>query len=353
MRHALCRGLILAIAAMMLAMPLLANEASAHSPLFPQGNTNLESAFSISDPSISWSIYASLGQGFGGYTQANYYKMDMGAGDRLLIQLLCPVEDYQRGFRAEMILIGPGMNHTGTLPPNVQQIPTGYGYHVFASNVPNAATFEGFSPSAFYYLYQYDGNVSLAGTYYVAIANPQEGGVGGNYGFAPGYREEFTIPAIVTMPFSLFQIYQWEGQNFLNIILPGMVVLAIGFFYLLVIKKDKFARMSIMNISVFVGGLWFLGTAAMTAIQFLWAVNLAGLVSEALITLGFIFGQAALGLVILWQSFRVQRPPGAWRRAGIFAMGLLGIVVWAGYIIGPLFVMMGALLPWKKKQGKL
>jgi len=353
MRHALRRGLILAIAAMMLAMPFLANEASAHSPLFPQGNTNLENAYLITDPAVSWAVYASLGPGLNGYTQANYYKLELGAGDRLNMMLLTPTKDYQDGFRAEMVLMGPGIINSGVLPANVQMWPLpGYGYHVCAVEVPAQVTYEGFAPSAFYYLSQFDGNVTLAGTYYVAITNPEPGGLVGNYGFAPGYKEEFTIPAIVIMPFSLFQVYQWEGQNFWNIVLPWMTVLVLGFLYLLIIKKEKFAQMSMMNIAVYVGGLWILGTAAMTITQFFWVVNQTGIVPEVFITMIFLVGQTVLGLVILWQAFRVQRPPGMGRRAAIFCLGILGFAVWAGYIVGPVLVMIGALLPWKRKLGK-
>jgi hypothetical protein len=351
MRHVLRSGLILAIAAMLLAIPFLTNEASAHSPLFPQGNTNIENAALIPDASISYAVYASLGPGPGNYTQTNYYKMEMGAGDRLLLVLLCPVADYQNGFRPEMILMGPGMNRTGDLPPTVQVWP-GYGYQVFSSETPTEVSYEGFSPSAFYDLYKFDSNVSVAGTYYIAITNPNPGGIGGNYGFAPGYKEEFTIPVIITIPFALFQVYEWEGQALWFIILPWVAVVLLGFLYLLVIKKERFRQMSMMNTSIFIGGLWVLATGAMTIWQFFWVINLTGVVQEVFITMIFMVGQTALGLVILWQAFRVQRPPGMGRRAAIFCLGLLGVVAWAGYIIGPVLVMMGALLPWKRGLGK-
>jgi hypothetical protein len=351
MRHALRRGLILVLAGMMLAMPFLANEASAHSPLFPQGNTNIEEAAKIPDAAVSYAAYASLGPGPGSYTQTNYYKLDLGAGDRLLLVLLCPVADYQNGFRAEMVLMGPGMNSSGDLPPTVQVWP-GYGYQVFESEVPTEASYEGFSPSAFYDLYRFDGNVSMAGTYYVAITNPNPGGVGGNYGFAPGYKEEFTVPAAVTIPFALFQVYEWEGQALWFIILPWVAVVLLGSLYLLVVKRERFRQMSLMNLSVFIGGLWILATAAMTTWQFFWAIDLTGVVPEVFITMLFMVGQTALGLAILWQSFRVQRPPGVGRRAAIFCLGILGFAAWAGYIVGPVLVMVGALLPWKRKLGK-
>jgi uncharacterized membrane protein len=150
----------------------------------------------------------------------------------------------------------------------------------------------------------------------------------------------------------LFQVYQWEGQDFFGIILPWLLVVAMGFLYLLVIKRDKFSQMSMMNVFVYTGGLWILATAGMTIFQFFVSIGYAGVVPEIFVTMIFIVGQTLLGVAIMWQAFRVQRPPGLGRRAGIFAMGLLGIVAWAGYIIGPVLVMAGALLPWKRKMGK-
>jgi hypothetical protein len=351
MRHAMRRGLLLAITAMLLAMPFLATEASAHSPLFPSGNTNIENAYTISDPAISWAVYSSLESGMGGYTQVNYYKFDLKAGDRLNMMLLCPVGDYQNGFRAEMILMGPLMNNSGELPPNVQVWP-GYGYEVIPWVATNVTTYEGFSPSVFRYLCEYDDTVVIPGVYFVAITNPQQYGVAGNYGFAPGYEEVFTIPTIITMPFSLMQVYQWEGQNFWNITLPWFAVIAMGAIFLFLIKRERFDQMSTMHIAVYVGGLWLLGTAAITVTQCIYCVSAAGLVPEVVITLVIIIAQTLLAFAVLWQAFRVQRQPGPGRRAGIFFMGALGLVVWAGFIVGPLLVMLGALLPWKKGWGR-
>jgi hypothetical protein len=351
MRRALVRGLLIAVVAMLMAMPFLSTEASAHSPLFPSGNTNIENSYTISDPAISWAIYSSLDPGMGGYTQVNYYKFDMHAGDRLNLMLLCPVDDYNRGFRAEMILMGPLLNNSGELPPNVQVWP-GYGYQVIPWTPTNVTTYEGFSPSAFKYLCKYDQAVNISGSYFVAITNPQLNGVSGNYGFAPGYEEVFTIPVIITMPFSLMQIYIWEGQNFWNVVLPWFAVIAMGAIFLFLIKRERFDPMSTMHLAVYVGGLWLLGTAAITITQCLWCINLTGLVPEVMITLFIILGQTLLAFAILWQAFRVQRQPGTGRRAGIFVLGLLGLFIWAGFIVGPLLVMLGACLPWKKGLGR-
>jgi hypothetical protein len=342
----------LAIVGFLIAVPMASNSASAHMAIFPEGNTNLENAYQVSDPTVSWALYSSLGQGLMmNYTAANYYKMDLKSGDSMQLTLICPVADYNNGFRAEMVLMGPGLNNSGTPPPNVQPFP-GYGCQVIYYVHPDKVSFEGFTPSAFYILCESDWTVTIGGTYYLAVANPNQNGVVGNYGLVVGYKEEYTPGAYLTVPIAQFQVYQWEGQNIWIIALPWFAVVVMGFIFLIIINKDRFAKISIMSLAIYLGGVWILGSAASMVAQFIWTINLAGLVPEGLITSIIILAQVLLGMAAIWQSFRVYTTPSNGRRAGIFIIGLLSLLAWAGFIVGPVLVMIGALLPWKKTLGK-
>ena len=55
---------------------------SAHSPVFPGNNTNLNSAYVVNDPTKSWALYTTLQPG-----QVQYYRFDVTQGESIYVQL--------------------------------------------------------------------------------------------------------------------------------------------------------------------------------------------------------------------------------------------------------------------------
>jgi hypothetical protein len=98
-----------------------------------------------------------------------------------------------------------------------------------------------------------------------------------------------------------------------------------------------------------ISGLLFLGTAGNTIVQTIISVSRTGIVPEVLVTMMFILAPLLLG----WYSLRIAiRPLRLTRRTRIemFAMGFIGLFVWAGLLIGPVIAMVGSILPDRRRD---
>ncbi|HSV42596.1 MAG TPA: hypothetical protein VLH13_04210, partial [Methanomassiliicoccales archaeon] len=172
------RVISISVLFLMIAITSLSGPASAHSPEFPSGNNSLDNAWEVHDPGKSWALYCSLPEG-----EDQYYRMNFQSGDRILLNLIVPVDEGKRGFLPEMALLGPGMAASGDIPDRID-VPSGYGYTVIAGSIPEEPTFEAFAPGSYYQISDLDLVAGQTGEYYVAIwESEQSPGIGGEYGF--------------------------------------------------------------------------------------------------------------------------------------------------------------------------
>jgi hypothetical protein len=91
-------------------------------------------------------------------------------------------------------------------------------------------------------------------------------------------------------------------------------------------------------------GLLYLGTGASTLCQMIRALSLTGYTSLATITLIFAIIPILLGIWIL----RLARPGLPDTRQGRISLGVagvLGLVAWAGLLIGPVLAIVAAVIP--------
>jgi hypothetical protein len=88
-----------------------------------------------------------------------------------------------------------------------------------------------------------------------------------------------------------------------------------------------------------------MGGATMTAMQAVYAVQVTEYTPEVLVTLPFIAGPLILGLFAIGAGMRL---PGSDSRqkSGIsmIIIGLLGLLLWAGLIIGPVLACISGVL---------
>ncbi len=337
------RKMALAMAALLsafLMMPFLSGQAAAHSPEFPSDNTSLANAWEIHDPAKSWAIYAELVAG-----QVDYYYLELDQGDRILLNLIVPVMEGDKDFLPIMALMGPGLDDVGLLPDGIE-VPAGYGHVVVEGELDDEPTYEAFSPGSFYNVSWYDAPAPETGIYYVAVyESATSAGVGGNYGFPVGYRESFTLGEMVSIPFSLVGVYLWEGQDYWTIFAPMAVMMLIGAAILVKRRDDVLERMAPFHLSVYVAGVLVLGSALITTTQFLMTWWTTPLDVAAIVTIFIIAVQAALGQSMLRTGLRVRAEVNTRTRVKMALFGAISIFVWAGYIIGPLMAIIGALLP--------
>ena len=104
----------LAAVLVLVSLALSAVPASAHRPYFEETDITADKPWSVSDPTISTAIYATLDT----RSDADYYAFDGRKGQRILLSLTIPQIAGQEQFAPEMALLGPGLG-AASLPARV------------------------------------------------------------------------------------------------------------------------------------------------------------------------------------------------------------------------------------------
>jgi hypothetical protein len=309
---------------------------AAHSPVFPGNNTNLNSAYVVHDPTKSWALYATLQPG-----QVQYYRFDVTQGQSTYVQLYKSTAPSNVGFMPSFVLMGPGLTSNGTAPSNVA-VPQGATSIVMQGQQPDLGTYEGFGPGSFYDLGSVEVKAPVTGTYYVAVYDAANGGA---YGLAIGERETYTPTEYVLIPYSVFQVHLWEGQNPVVMLAPMVLVVVVGL-GILVMRSDRHASLrSPFTLFGTLAGLIFIGTGAYTLAQMLLAISRSSVEPEAAITLIFVLVPIVLGVLALRVALRRREQTGIGPRVAIFALGLIAIFAWTGLYVGPALALLASIVP--------
>ena len=318
----------------------------AHSPVFPEENHGPSTAYEIDDPAKSWAIYAWLEHE--GVT--DYYKFTVSEGEKIQVSLIVPDNPTSSGFLPAFTLIDPGLTQHDIVPDYVE-VPMDYGTIVVNGTDPGEAVYEPFTPGWFYELGTLTMSAPSDGTYYVAVFNPElhenaHNDVHEDNGYAiiVGYLEEFTPMELLLIPYRVHGIYIWEGQNQFTLFLPILLVVVIGG----VItyrrsKRGKHPRDLSKWLATF-GGLAFLGTAAGTIYQIVFAFSRTGITVEALITLGIVILSIVLGVLTLRYVLRNKPELTIWRRVGLLVIAIVALFAWSGFYMGPSLLIAAAIV---------
>jgi len=321
----------------LLTLTLLVHGVLAHTPLEPPfDNESLATAYGVPDPTKSWAIYAELHEG----GEAQYYRLDMEQGERLRLMLFIPVSE-KESFTPNMVVMGPGITSQDA-PPEFVEVPTEVGVAVLEGQLSAKPAYEPFTPSVYYYLADLDSDVSVAGTYHVAVYEAHQGG---RYGLAVGYREEFGLDEWLIIPIDVIGVHQWEGQSIGVILAPMLATLIIAFSLLIWRRPAIFRR--IFNVTGVSAGLLYLGSGAMMFAQMIWALTATGPDFSAVLTVFFVLLPILLGVAIL--RLIIKDPKRVTRRVriSIALLGVLGLFTWAGLLMGPVLALLTSMLPAK------
>lgn len=349
----------------LLVLLLIAQAASGHVPLLPDGNDNISSAMYVSDPEKSWAIYSQLAPG-----KAEYYSFDIKKGDNIYLSLLSTSDIRGASFEPDMALIGPGLGavQNPQLQNNVSlsdkalfneklsnwTLPEGYGFIAVQGKKAKEATYEPFGPSSYYQQAELDIPAPESGRYYAAVydgeniqnnqnaqsnqSDEQNGKhYDGHYILVLGQKEEYSFTERFLTPISLISVYLWEGQGLTTIITPWLVAALVGFFLILRMpKRTPFFSTGTM------AGFLFLGTSASVLSQTIFSLTRAPYGPEVAISIGLAVIPALLGVVALRLA---QGEAGILQRSALAVIGTIGLLAGSGFIIGPILSIMASVLP--------
>ncbi len=322
-----CRGVIAALLAVLLA----ATPALAHVPLFRDGSSP-DSAFVIEDPAKSWVVYDELPDG----PAVRYYRFRMEEGERIYATLQVPRAG---GFVPGMVLAGPGVGSSGTVPQYVG-VPEGAGTMAVPGELPEQPDYEPFTPSKLYTLARIDTAAPETGDYTLAVYTAGEGG---NYALALGFVESYTAGEWIRVPIDVVGIHRHEGQPLLLIFAPMIAVLAVGA-GLLLRRGRALSLFALFGAAV---GLLFIGSGAMTLMQM--AIAAVGTDPGAAILVTLVFALIPILLGVLALRVALRESVGTGERIVMVVLGILALVTWAGLVIGPLLAFIASIMPARRR----
>jgi len=323
-----------------------ATAALAHSPVFPEDNHSPSTAYEISDPDKSWAIYTALE-----HERVDYYQFTRARWEKIQVSLIVPESPSNSGFVPSFALLGSDLTPDEQIANHIE-VPFGYGAVVVDGNDPGHAVYEPFTPSWFYEV----GSLTLTapedGTYYIAVFNSahhddanshvhQEA----NYAIIVGYLEAFTPLELILIPYSVQEIYSWEGQGQFIIFLPMILVLIVGGTFLYWRSRLGMFPRGLSKWLAGIGGIAFLGSAVSTIYQMSLALNNSGFMGEAVITLVLVIVSSILGVFTLRYALRSKPALTVPRRVGLVITGVIALFLWSGFYLGPALVMASALMP--------
>ncbi|MFW9963535.1 MAG: hypothetical protein ACFFCX_08230 [Candidatus Sifarchaeia archaeon] len=305
----------------------------AHVPISAQDGETLETAFFIEDPTKSWVVYSDLHGG----AEPRYFGFEIDAGQRIRLLLSIPVTANPDEFQPSVALMGPGLTNSSSIPAYLE-IPESAGVIILDSEAA-IPEYEGFTPTSFYALIDFDMEVIVSGEYYLAIFEEDEGG---DFSIAIGYVESFTFDEWLLVPFSVMTIHQWNGQNLILILVPMILSVIIGLVYLLNKRNELLELGNLVSWLGALGALLFFGSG-ITIFYQMTIASLTAINAQIIITAIFGIIPILLGFstmrIVLTSDWKKQRG----KRLRLLLLGLIGPFLWAGLLIGPALVILSAI----------
>jgi len=306
----------------------------AHVPFETGEGGSIENATIITEPTKSWVVYEELNN----ENQVKYYLLGMNKGERIKLDLFTSVKSE---FKPNIIVTGPSIKSTDVLPEGIE-IPDGRGFILIESSL-GEAEYEPFTPASYYDLSRANIPITESGTYYVIVFDFENEG---KYGLAIGYVEKFSFSEWIGIPISVTRIRLWEGQNLFVVFAPLAIAVIVGLAILYFNKKMKNNLKTLFGFLVCLAGLLYIGSGISLIYQMINAFTKA-FSGSAFITIVFASIPIVLGIVLLGYSSKEQ-PKKIETKIPLLLLSGLGLIFWAGIILGPILVFISALLPSKK-----
>jgi hypothetical protein len=119
------------------------------------------------------------------------------------------------------------------------------------------------------------------------------------------------------------------------------------------LKREIVASFTPARISGVLAGLFFLGTGISYIFQMLISLSNSSYSPEVFITLFLILASLGLGVISLTLSLKHAEYGTVFARKRFYFLiiGIAGLLLWAGWFLGPLMAFEASLLPWDRKRG--
>jgi hypothetical protein len=313
---------------------LLTLPVQAHVPVSVSDNSTINSAFVIDNPLKTYVFYGKLHEA----GDVAYYRLDLDTGDQLSVSLM---NTGLNNSVPDMVILVPDPSLQGERIPKNVIVPGGYTGTIIRGTKPAGAEYEPFGPAGIFTVARYSQRVLLPGAYYIAVISPSDDMA---YSIATGDREEFSAAEWVMVPLNGISTRLWEGQSIPDLLAPFLAVMVIGAFMVMRRERKNGSRPDPAFWLATVAGLCYLGGASITFVQMVRALAMTGFSPAAGVTLIFVLIPVILGIAAL-RVARAPVPRSLANRVIIAAIGGLGLLFWAGFIIGPLMAMLAALVP--------
>jgi len=308
---------------------LIAVPAGAHAPVVPGDDSH---PVTVSDPLKSWAFYGSLH----GPGEPDLFRFTMREGDRLVVSLQVPDA---AGPVPVLVITGPGLPPDGILPPGTE-VPPGSSAVVIPGVRPPKPSYEPFAPGAAYPVASLDTLVTADGEYAVAVVGTGEEVP---YVLAIGYLEEFSPAEWVMVPITVLQARIIQGQALPILLSPFFAMLLLG--AVLFLNRDHYPRLrSAAGIAAAGAGILMLGSAAGILVQMSWALSATGPEATAIVTGILILLAAIPGILCLRIALSTSPSWTVREQVTLVAAGILALVVWSGFLAGPVLAVLAAIL---------
>jgi len=198
---------------------------------------------------------------------------------------------------------------------------------VIKGQKPVTAEYEPFTPAAIFNVASYSENITQPGT-----------------SIAVGYLEEFSVSEWIRVPICVINTHIWEGQSIIVIFVPFLAIMILG---LIIIAKREQTNQIKKPLSFWlasIAGLCYLGGASIVLVQMVRGLMVTGFSSGVFVTIILTFIPILPGILAL-RIARSSSPLSRKDRFSLGIIGLLGLLFWAGLIIGPVIAIIAALVP--------
>lgn len=311
---------------------LAAPTAGAHVELLPGAGATLAEAIWLGNAPVV--EYDEIPQHGG----IRYYTIDLVANETLRIRFARNPESFTAGIPPTLAIMGPGLTPRGFRPPFVE-VPENASADLRQGVLRAQLDYDPVAAVASSTLVDVDLAPPESARYTFAVFDEDQGGayllqIGE---FAPiGFQSHYAIPQGAT------ELRSWEGQSWMHTSLPTLATILLGGTAAAWRRRGR-GRIPTLAFLGILGAILILASGVSYAHQ---AVHHRALgMRAALPTLAIAAAHVAIATALAVIAGRAREPPKLAHRFAAVALGVLGLLLWAGFIWGPGLVLAAGLFP--------